>query len=62
MQHVLLGNCSFVEVFAGNWYTIPSLNPRETVQNVDLTPLYEPDENEFADDVPRDPQSVTLIT
>ena len=41
---------------------ISNLNLRETVQNVDLTCLDEPDENEFADDVPRDPKSATLIT
>ena len=62
MQHVLLGNCSFVVVFAGNWYTIPSLNPRETVQKRGIDTLDEPDDNDFADDVPRDPKSETLIS
>ena len=36
-QHVLLGNCSYVVVFAGNECTIPNLSLHETVQNVDLT-------------------------
>ena len=33
-QHALLGNCSSVVAFDGNF---PNLNLRETVQNVDLT-------------------------
>ena len=36
--------------------TISSLILREAVHNVEL------DENEFADNVPRDPKSVTLMT
>ena len=46
--------------FDGSRCTIPSSNPHATVQNVDLTFLAEPDNDEFAKHVPRDSKSVTL--
>ena len=47
MQHVHLG-------------TIRSSSRNRAKRGIDT--LDEPDDNEFADEVPRDPKSVTLIT
>ena len=62
MQHVLLGNCSFVVVFRWKLIHDPKFESSRNRAKRGLDILEEPGENDFADDVPRDPKSVTLIT
>ena len=62
MQLVLLGNCSFIVGFRWKLIHDPKFESSRNRAKCGLDTLDEPDENELADDVPRDPKSVTLIT
>ena len=57
-----LGNCSFVVVFRWKLIHNPKFESSRTRAKRGIDTLDELDNNQFADDVPRDPRSVTLIT
>ena len=54
--------CSSVVVFGGTCYTIPKFESSRNRAKRGLDILAEPDEDEFAADIPRGPKSATLST
>ena len=61
-QHVLFANCSFAVVFWWKLIHDPKIESSRNRAKRGIDILEQPDEDEFAASVPRDPKSVTLFT